>query len=774
MRSSSNHTSKPRLIKTANEAFAAGNYSEALALYLDAIEQDKNVARLFRANIILAKKRIGADEQHSKKKNDWVEEDLPIKLTYKSAFDFEWYLENNSDVANSDIDPLDHYYNWGWKEGRWPNPWFNPLFYTQMYPDVLPSGLEPLEHYVEIGYLESRMTKKIGRRKIIPDEIQRVTFSDVQEDHVEYRTYQPFDCAIKCIAFYLPQFHPFSENDKWWGKGFTEWTNVTKAKPNYEGHHHPHLPIHLGFYDLRLAENLEEQAKLAKNYGIYGFNFYYYWFDGKVLMNKPFEILLENPQIDINYCLTWANENWTRRWDGAESDILISQNHSEADSLAFIKNLLKFFKDRRYITIDKKPVLTVYRPEIIPDISKTLELWRQEVKKAGFPDLYLVAAQTFVLIDPTFMGFDAAVEFPPHTVVSDRIEKELKIINKNYDGHIYSYEQSVENSVTECEVKYRRFRTAMLSWDNTARKQDRSHIFHGFSITLYKQWLDHICNQTFNNPDLKAQEKLIFVNAWNEWAEGTHLEPDQLHGFGYLEATRNALVNYDKKFSSKLSALALKKSQFAVIIHAHYFDLWDSYSHIWQTLKEVQVDVYITLTKIDQNMCDQILNTIPQANIRLVENRGRDILPFVGIYKEIKKLGYSAVCKMHLKKSPYRPDGSILRDRLIHALIGSKEIFLKCAESFNSKQRLGLLLDSQSAIKHSQKNMLYNRENTTVLAQLLKFKFSSTIFPAGSMFWFRPEALSGLELLQSDLFEMERGLTDGTIAHAVERLFCKL
>ena len=761
------------LVRIANEAFRAGDYRKALELYLDVIEREKTLARMFAANLILAKKRGGIPQRRS---NDLLDFGAgpPKHLTYESAFDPAWYLKNNPDILSSPLTPLEHYQGWGWKEGRWPNSWFDPNFYVQKYPDVTSTGLEPLKHYVEIGCAESRETKASGRRRKIPGDLPRVRFSDAEEGFVALETYPPLDCALKCIAFYLPQFHPFPENDRWWGKGFTEWTNVTKAKPNYEGHYQPHLPVHLGFYDLRLPEVLKEQAELARNYGITGFNFYYYWFDGKVLMHRPFEILLENPTIDINYCLTWANENWTRKWDGADNDILISQNHSEADSLAFIKNILKFFKDQRYITVNKKPVLMVYRPNEIPDIEKTLELWRREVKKAGFPDLYIMAAQTFGLKDPSNMGFDAAVEFPPHTSKSERINDELTVKNKSYRGNIYSYEQVVENICREHVVEYKRLRTVMLSWDNTARKQDASHIFHGFTVTLYKQWLDHVCSETFTNPNLTPDEKLVFINAWNEWAEGTHLEPDRLRGFGPLAATRDVLRNYDATLASTLLSPAVKKSQFAVIIHAHYLDLWASYRETWKTLTDIGIDTYLTVTRLNPAIYQNVRKSLPQAHIRLVENRGRDILPFINVFKEISTFGYDAVCKIHLKKSAYRHDGSEIRDRLIHTLIGNRANVAKRAQDFINNPRLGLTLEASSAIKHSTKNMYYNHENTSELVNLMKIKFKPSIFPAGSMFWFKPEAMRGLEVIESNLFDIERGLSDGTVAHAVERLFCAI
>ncbi|MCD4741656.1 MAG: glycoside hydrolase family 99-like domain-containing protein [Desulfobacteraceae bacterium] len=366
---------------------------------------------------------------------------------------------------------------------------------------------------------------------------------EIENEYSGYREHKQFNSRIKAVAFYLPQFHPFKENDRWWGKGFTEWTNVTKAKPNYINHYQPHLPIHLGFYDLRLPENMIEQAKLAKNYGIGGFNFYYYWFDGKLLMHKPFEILLKHKEVDIEFCITWANENWTGKWDGQENDILIAQNHSENDSIKFIESLYKFFEDKRYIRINNKPVLMIYRADIIPNIKRIGKLWRKKLKEAGFDGIYLVCAQTFGIKSPKKFGFDAAMEFPPHTVSSTSVNDQLNIINERFNGIIYDYKQVVDNCLKFQEPKFKLFRTAMLSWDNTARKQSHSHIFHNFSLKDYKRWLSHIVSNASLNEN--ESETLVFINAWNEWAEGTHLEPDRKYGYGYLQATYDVL----KKFS---------------------------------------------------------------------------------------------------------------------------------------------------------------------------------------------------------------------------------
>jgi len=470
---------------------------------------------------------------------DNVDENLAENIV-KDLFDEEYYLRTYPDIKSAGVDPLEHYLNYGWKECRCPTDWFDVRYYLETYKDIKEANIEPFEHYLTTGKYENR--KAINFTEVGNSEsTDYLREPKLNTDYVTYKEHDNLNSKLKFIAFYLPQFHAFPENDEWWGKGFTEWINVSKAQPNFIGHHQPHLPIHYGFYDLNNPEIMIEQAKLAKNYGIQGFNFYYYWFDGKILMEKPFEILLENKEIEIDFCITWANENWSRRWDGAEHDILIAQNHSEQDSIDFIENLYKYFNDERYIRIDNKPVLIIYRSDIIPDMKETVTLWREKVKEAGFDGIYLICSQTFGVTSPEEYGFDAAMEFPPHTATSGINNHKVDIINKNFEGKVYDYKEVVDNACKVVEPDYKKFRTAMLSWDNTARKQDNSHIFNNFSISQYKKWISHLSSSVLENDKYADDEKIVFINAWNEWAEGTHLEPDRKFGYNYLQSTYDVL-----------------------------------------------------------------------------------------------------------------------------------------------------------------------------------------------------------------------------------------
>src|SRR5918911_547953 len=220
---------------------------------------------------------------------------------------------------------------------------------------------------------------------------------------------------VRAIAFYLPQYHPIPENDRWWGKGFTEWTNVARARPLFPGHYQPHLPADLGFYDLRLPETRMVQAELARTHGIEGFCYWHYWFNGRRLLERPFNEVLASGEPDFPFCLAWANENWTRVWNGSERDVLIGQQYNEEDDRQHIRSLLAAFRDERYIRIDGKPVFLVYRAAKIPDPLRTTEVWREEAQKAGVGDLYLCRIESFPdeRTDPARLGFDAAVEFHP-------------------------------------------------------------------------------------------------------------------------------------------------------------------------------------------------------------------------------------------------------------------------------------------------------------------------------------------------------------------------
>ncbi len=358
------------------------------------------------------------------------------------------------------------------------------------------------------------------------------------------------DKRARLIAFYLPQYHPIPENDEWWGEGFTEWRNVRKTKPLFSGHYQPHDPADLGYYDLRDEDTRIAQAELARQYGIEGFCYYHYWFEGKRLLEGPLNDLLASGKPDFPFCLCWANESWSRRWDGRDQDILMRQGYSKEDDIAHIRSLIPVFKDPRYIRINGKPLFLVYRSESLPDPAATAATWREEARKAGLGELYLCRVESFVKGAPEEFGFDASLEFAPDwwnkgpRVSSDselykQADKSVKTACDN--NYIHSYQGLSEAMLAKDLPDYKWFRCVTPSWDNWARRHEGASVFLDSTPDYYRAWLTACID--YSNLHLHGEERIVFINAWNEWAEGNHLEPDQRFGHAYLEATSQALLD---------------------------------------------------------------------------------------------------------------------------------------------------------------------------------------------------------------------------------------
>ncbi len=343
----------------------------------------------------------------------------------------------------------------------------------------------------------------------------------------------------RIVAFYLPQYHRIPENDSWWGAGFTEWTNVAKAVPQFVGHHQPCLPGELGFYDLTAPGALRRQVDLARAHGVSAFCFHYYWFAGKRLLGRPLDAFLADPSLNLGFTLCWANENWTRRWDGAEDAVLIAQEHSAEDHARVFDDMARYLEDARAIRIDGKPLIVVYRPALIRDARAMTEVWRERAAARGWPGLYLASTDAFLFDEPGRLGFDGLIEFPPHGLSPPRIEKRLMWLNPTHRGAVFDYGATADEAIARLgrrrAAAHDTFPGVMPGWDNEARRPGAGNIFHGATPEAYARWLAAACNASQRT--LAADRRLVFVNAWNEWAEGAYLEPDRKWGRAFLEAT---------------------------------------------------------------------------------------------------------------------------------------------------------------------------------------------------------------------------------------------
>ena len=353
----------------------------------------------------------------------------------------------------------------------------------------------------------------------------------------------------RMIAFYLPQYHPIPENDEWWGKGFTEWTNVGKAKPLFRGHYQPHVPADLGYYDLRVPETRAAQAALAKEYGIEAFCYYHYWFAGRRILEKPFNEVLESGEPDFPFCLCWANQTWTGIWHGCADKILIEQTYPGDDDLrAHFDTLLPAFRDSRYLTVDGKPLFLIFDPSRIPDINHVLDFWRELAVTSGLPGLHLVAVQHGEEAwNPQQLGFDGTVkQYLPalrrkiHVSWRRQPFKKLRHLFEENIGKptVYAYEKVLPEMYCKKMPDIENYPCLLPNWDNTPRSGSNGLVLHESSPELFKIQVEKTLELTRGCPD---EHNLVFIKAWNEWAEGNHLEPDLRFGKAYLEIIRDAM-----------------------------------------------------------------------------------------------------------------------------------------------------------------------------------------------------------------------------------------
>jgi lipopolysaccharide biosynthesis protein len=350
------------------------------------------------------------------------------------------------------------------------------------------------------------------------------------------------DNSVKPICFYFPQYHVIPENEKWWGKGFTEWNNVKNGKPLFRRHYQPKIPGELGYYNLDEVAVAERQAKLARDSGIHGFCYYYYWFNGKKLLNKPIERMLETKKPDFPFCVCWANENWTRVWDGRDDKILMKQSFSKEDCNKFIDEMAPYFGDKRYIGVNGKPLLVIYRIDNVLNPIEFIASLRDAAKRNGF-EIHISLVQSFSRENPTKYGFDSAIEFPPSKPEIPSSKDKVSNLSKNFKGEIFDYNKVFEKFSQRKKEDYTLFFGTTPGWDNASRRKENSVVLINSNPENYKKWLEHTVVKT--KSCYRGDERLIFINAWNEWGEGCYLEPDSIYGEEYLKVTREVLEKYN-------------------------------------------------------------------------------------------------------------------------------------------------------------------------------------------------------------------------------------
>lgn len=412
-----------------------------------------------------------------------------------------------------------------------------------------------------------RFINKIGKKEKIntidiKDNFKDQNYKTVSPYNSEYqknKDFSKYKTDIKALAFYLPQFHEFKENNEWWGKGFTEWTNTKKSLPRFEGHYQPRIPNEdIGYYTLDNIDTIKKQVILAKQHGLYGFCYYYYWFSGKRLMEKPVDLLLNDKSVNFPFCLCWANENWSRRWDGQQDDILIKQEYSKADYKKFIVDIKKYLQDDRYIRVDGKPMILVYNPSEIPNFKEQVEAWRKYAKEENIGELYILSKCDLSNNEHKFTEFvDGEFDFQPHGLGHKGTE-----LTGLDSPKIFNYSKiidEIEHLYIEHFPLKDFYHSVTMGWDNSARRKGGYTIYMNYSLEKFYKWINIIKKE--NRRRLPEDRRFIFINAWNEWAEGTYLEPDEKYGYANINTLSKAIFDLplEENGKSKEKLIFLEK-----------------------------------------------------------------------------------------------------------------------------------------------------------------------------------------------------------------------
>jgi lipopolysaccharide biosynthesis protein len=585
----------------------------------------------------------------------------------------------------------------------------------------------------------------------------------------------------KLVAFYLPQYHPIPENDRNWGKGFTEWRNVAQAQPRFIGHNQPLFPSDLGYYDLRVDEVIESQVNLAKRHGLYGFCFYYYWFSGKKVLDRPLNSFLEHKSWNFNFMICWANENWTKRWDGLNDDVIIAQKYLKDDPLKFIQDIENILLDERYIRINNRPVLAVYRTADLKDPSKYSEVWRQYFKNKHKLELHLVSVMSFDNSNPQNIGFDAGIEFVPQGInlksesfensEMPKVDISQKLIDSKFEGSVLNYRKVVLNKKFHDSYPFPTYKCVMPSWDNDARKKGKgSTVFYYESPDLYAHWLDIAIDS-----HVKEQKELTFINAWNEWAEGTTLEPSIHYGHAILNRTSGILSKYrqDNK-GTPFFAYGInrnKNTKAAAMIHISNADQWLYIKDKLQVLDSLKLDFYITITGNQNEFRSELTSYLPQAKIINVPKWGQDVLPFVHLARRLSDAGYTSVLKLHFKELAQSHKGQKKFKEAIDSLLPSLDLAKKALDMVSTQE--AIIGPKDSHRDYSKTEVIMDNAGQIGFPDSILSALGRSGYFENGMFWVNLKAIKpllDLYLMPED-FESKRRQSEMLLTSLLEKIF---
>ena len=663
--------------------------------------------------------------------------------------------------------------------------------------------LKCIKAYREGGFalLKSRTRSFLGLSKLNDDSAEYANLFLNKNEYISYDAeyqnnidFSDKKTDVKMLAYYLPQYHSFKENDEWWGKGFTEWCNTRVAKPRFAGHYQPRIPhSDIGYYDLSNIETMKKQAELAKQHGIYGFCFYYYWFSGKRLMEKPVDMLLEHPEIDIPFCLCWANENWTRAWDGQNRDVLIAQDYSEEDDERFISDMKPYIDDSRYIKINGKPLVVVYNPGQIPDCKKSFNKWRERAKEIGIGEILIWTCRTANNTAKN-LGIedyiDAEIEFPPHNTWLDAFTERNINLNgatasifnyqKLVDGIEYDYKTGKDKRLGKKPVHH----ACMMAWDNAARRKNNWFTYHYYSLKSLYRWVSLICQQA--RRDFDEEERFVFINAWNEWAEGTYLEPDKKYGYANINTVSKALVGEPfvddiEVINTPVEPSKTFDKKIAVQVHMFYTETLDE---TIENLNKIPYNFDCYFSTDTEEKAEVIRNELKDKckcnnfTVEIFSNRGRDVAPF--IFQMADRIDdYDYICHIHSKRTVTGDHGNDWRRYIFKHLFGNAGYLSNIFDMFEKDENLGMVFPETFSPLEYQAQWGGNLEKCMALLDRLGVSVAlpqDPQFPVGNMFWAKTDAIRAMFKLglKPEDFPKENKQVNSTVAHCIERVWVYL